>query len=106
MSHVIVQTEAAVTKCLAVSQLSTVRGRKGGGRSSSSEKQIGRRGQGGVNKAGARNESQGAHSSRAIAARRNGRRRVGGARKKGSPARDVPPTAMGTYLGQERAMAD
>ena len=54
------------------------------GRSSSSEKQIGR-GQGGVNKAGARNESQGAPSSRAIAARRNGRRRVGSGRMKSSP---------------------
>ena len=47
LSHVVVQTEAAVTWCVAASQLSTVRGRKGGGSSSSSEKHIGR-GQGGV----------------------------------------------------------
>ena len=47
LSHVVVQTEAAVTRCVAASQLSTVRGRKGGGSSSSSEKHIGR-GQGGV----------------------------------------------------------
>ena len=43
-----------------------------------------------------------ARGRRAIAARRNGRRRVEGAWKKGS--RWVPPTAMGTYLVQERAM--